>query len=86
MKGKIIMRNGLFIDNFGTKRWYKNDLRHKEDGPAVIYPDGAKFWYFEDKIHRTDGPAIIHSDGHKEWHLNGKELTHEKWLAALGKK
>lgn len=29
----------------GTKSWYLNDKRHREDGPAVEYSDGDKFWY-----------------------------------------
>ena len=29
----------------GTKRWYTNDKLHREDGPAVEYPNGNKFWY-----------------------------------------
>ena len=34
----------------GDKRWYLNDKRHREDGPAVEYADGTKLWYLNDKI------------------------------------
>jgi len=29
----------------GTKEWYKNGLRHREDGPAIEYFNGDKYWY-----------------------------------------
>jgi hypothetical protein len=77
------MRNGLIIDQFGAKRWYKNNLLHRTDGPAVIWADSYKAWYFEGKYHRTDGPAFIGADGSEAWYLNDKQLTHEEWLAAV---
>jgi hypothetical protein len=66
------MENGLVINKYGTKRWYKNDLLHRTDGPAVIISSGSQFWYFEGKLHRTDGPAVIYSDGHEAWYFEGK--------------
>ena len=35
----------------GTKIWYKDGLRHREDGPACEYPDDAEYWYFEGKFY-----------------------------------
>ena len=29
----------------GTKAWYLNGKRHREDGPAVEYANGDKRWY-----------------------------------------
>lgn len=29
----------------GTKLWFKNELLHRETGPAAIYDDGCKSWY-----------------------------------------
>lgn len=34
----------------GTKEWYMNGMRHREDGPAIEHSDGTKFWY-------VNGPA-----------------------------
>jgi len=59
----------------GSKYWYLNDKRHREDGPAIERPDGSKFWYLNGKLHREDGPAIENSDGSKAWYLNDKEIT-----------
>jgi len=35
---------------FGAKRWYQNGLKHREDGPSVIYPNGTKYWYEKGKL------------------------------------
>ena len=55
----------------GYREWYLEGERHREDGPAVEYPDGRKYWYLNDKLHREDGPALEWSDGTKSWYLNG---------------
>ena len=38
------MINGLFIDDRGTKRYYLDGQLHRNDGPAVEYPDGSQFY------------------------------------------
>lgn len=30
----------------GDEYWYKNGMRHREDGPAIEWADGTKFWYY----------------------------------------
>ena len=62
----------------GSKAWYLNGKRHREDGPAIEYADGSKSWYLNDKLHREDGPAIEWADGYKFWWLNGKQVTQEE--------
>ena len=60
------------VSSDGTKRWYLNGKRHREDGPAVEYPNGVKYWCLNGKLHREDGPAVEYADGDKRWYLNGK--------------
>ena len=43
------MKNGLIIDKDGNKRWYLNDLLHREDGPAFECTNGNKYWYLDGK-------------------------------------
>jgi hypothetical protein len=62
----------------GTRHWYLNGKRHREDGPACEHADGTKEWYLHGKLHREDGPAIEFADGTKFWHLNGEQLTEEE--------
>ena len=33
----------------GTKFWYLNGKRHREDGPAIEWEDGDKEWSLNDK-------------------------------------
>ncbi len=33
---KLKMKNGMIVDTDGTKRYFKNDQLHREDGPAWI--------------------------------------------------
>ena len=62
----------MYVDANGTKYWSLNDKFHREDGPAVEYPDGQKDWYLHGELHREDGPAVERSDGSKFWYLHGK--------------
>ena len=60
------------VDSDGTKQWFLNGERHREDGPAIEYASGSKWWYLNGKRHREDGPAIEYPNGEKHWYLNGK--------------
>ena len=66
------MKNGMFVEAFGFKRWYKNDQIHREDGPAIEGENGVKYWYIHGVRHRIDGPACEYADGSKEWWVNGR--------------
>jgi hypothetical protein len=41
-------KNGLIVDEYRTKRWYKDGKLNREDGPAIEY-DGYKEWYLDGK-------------------------------------
>lgn len=55
----------------GTKEWYRLDVLHREDGPAVEYANGDKEWWWRGKRFRIDdGPVAIY--GNKEyWYKYG---------------
>jgi hypothetical protein len=64
------------VDNRGVERWHFQGKLHREDGPALIYPEslgGAQWWYKRGTIHRTNGPAIIYPNGTSVWFNNGRE-------------
>jgi hypothetical protein len=69
------MKTGLFVNKFGTKIYYLNDLYHREDGPAIEWGDGNKEWYCHGELHRTDGPAIEWRDGDKCWYYHGEKVN-----------
>ena len=61
---------GEVLDNRGIKRYYLDGFLHREDGPAIIYPNGIMEWYNHGSKHRIDGPAIINPFGPDEWYMN----------------
>jgi hypothetical protein len=65
------MRNGMFVNESGTKVWYKDGEFHRDDGPAVLYGDGDETWYSYGKKHRADGPAVYWGSV-KKWYFEGK--------------
>ena len=69
----------------GSKCWYLNGKRHREDGPAVEWSDGDKHWYLNDKLHREDGPAVECANGDKSWWLNGEKLTEAEFNNRMNK-
>ena len=60
---------GIIIEKNKTIHYHKG-LPHNNDGPAVIYENGAKEWLCHGLLHRLDGPAVIKRNG-IEWYLNG---------------
>jgi hypothetical protein len=66
-----VIKNGVFEYANGFK-WYKNNVLHRVDGPAIEYSNGDEEWYFEGKLHRINGPAYISQSGkYKEWYEYG---------------
>ena len=55
----------------GATFWYLHGVVHRDDGPAVEYPNGEKWWFQFGKEHREDGPAIERADGSKQWYRDG---------------
>ena len=44
---------------------------HRDDGPAMVYPDGRQCRYRNGQLHRDDGPAIVYPNGAQYWYRNG---------------
>ena len=54
----------------GVRMWKDGRMRlHRENGPAIEWPDGEKNWYHHGELHRYGGPAIERSDGYKAWYV-----------------
>ena len=55
----------------GTKMYYKNNLLHRVDGPAIERADGNWEYYYEGKKHRIDGPAIYSEYDDEGFYIEG---------------
>ncbi len=59
-------------------KYYEYGLLHREDGPAVVGPDGTfERWFKHGGLHREDGPASIDYDDNGNiqevsWWINGE--------------
>ena len=56
----------------GTRSWWTNGKRNRENGPAVVYPDGSYMWYLNDELHRVDGPAYKAFNGTIGYYFHGQ--------------
>jgi hypothetical protein len=61
-------------------------MRHREDGPAIIFADGLKSWYINGIRHRDDGPAIEIPDGSKQWFISDTRFTEEEFITKIKNK
>ena len=62
-------------DHIQNGRTYRRGgLLHREDGPAVIWPDGTQLHYEDGKLHREDGPAVHGGRGPDEWWREGRRV------------
>jgi hypothetical protein len=66
----------------GTKEWFLNNRRHRENGPAIEWADGTKEWWFNGVEHRSDGAAIEWPLA-RRWFLDGIELCPEEAIYDL---
>ena len=63
----------------GTVIWYDDEgHRHREDGPATVWPHGMQWWFSHGRFHSTHGPAVLNADGRLVWYeddrcLRGRE-------------
>ena len=39
----------------GSRAYYRDGRRHREDGPAIEYPDGRREYWRDGRLHREDG-------------------------------
>ena len=72
---KIIVYKKIFTvtkTTNGWKEWSLNGKLHREDGPAVEWPDGTKSFWRHGKLHREDGPAVEYVNGDKAWYRDGE--------------
>jgi len=45
IKGDPKLKKEIAFYLFGTKCWYLNNKKHREDGPAIEYTSGIKDWF-----------------------------------------
>lgn len=64
--------HGELLHDDGTREWWRDGVRHREDGPAIEWADGDKEWWVKGELHREDGPAVERADGSTAWFRRGR--------------
>lgn len=57
-------------------QYYYKGLLHREDGPAVDFPNHKQYW-IHGKLHNQNGPAIIHNFKIEKYFYHGLECSKE---------
>ena len=66
------------VYNDRTEWFNEENQKHREEGPAVEWPNGTKYWFKEGQLHRENGPAFEQADGTKYWYLYGNQVTEDQ--------
>jgi hypothetical protein len=66
--------------NGGSKHWYKSGFGHRDEGPAVIHPNGKMVWMKDGAIHNEQGPAVVNPGYSDQYWLNNVKISYEDWL------
>ena len=72
--GMVLPNNIKSLKTSGYKEWYIRGYRHRLDGPAVVYNEGAEEYWVNNKLHNDFGPALI-SRNVTEYYRHGKWIT-----------
>lgn len=71
--------NGCHTIKGGAQAYFKNGLKHRMNGPAVIQRDGTREYFKEGLRHRSGGkPAIVKTNGIVEYWEDGVFIKKEK--------
>ena len=70
------MKNGMITYN-GDKFWYKDNMLHRKNGPAVELKNGNKVWYQDGQRHRMNGPAIELYENF--WYIYGEQYSEKEY-------
>jgi hypothetical protein len=70
------MKDGKETSHSGMTYYWKDNELHREDGPAVEWPDGSSIWVYNGRQHRLDGPAkhilVSNKIWYDTWWVDGK--------------
>jgi hypothetical protein len=74
------MKNGRYVEDFGTIKYFKDDQLHSyNDKSSICWEGGDKYWHQNGQLHRLTGPAVINYDGWQAYFINGVSMSKEEW-------
>lgn len=67
-------RKGIYVF-LGTKLWHEHEQVHRDDGPAIMSPDGVERWYVRGREITAEVRALFREH---QWALSRGLDTPEK--------
>lgn len=67
-------RRGIYLF-LGTQIWHEHDQVHRDDGPAIVSPDGVERWYVRGREITAEVKALFREN---QWNLSRGLDTAEK--------
>ncbi|MFW5794453.1 MAG: hypothetical protein ACOCV1_03110 [Bacillota bacterium] len=80
--GMLVLGFSCFSYSNKAIYYLKDNLYHRQNGPAIIRSDGWLTWYFNGKKHRENGPAeyLIGDSFFSSWFINGCRIDKEVFI------
>lgn len=76
--------NGKMECSWGGTIWFKDKKVHRDNGPAMEFPDGSWTYYSNGRASREDGPAHFCAIAKSiDWCLSGKTYSFDTWCEIL---
>lgn len=76
--------NGKMECSWGGTIWFKDKKVHRDNGPAIEFPDGSWTHYANGRASREDGPAHFCAITKSiSWCLGGKTYSFDTWCKVL---
>ncbi len=63
--------------NKGIISYRSRGKYYRENGPALIFPDGTTWWIKDGMYHREELPSFIEATGRRAWYIDGKHTRRE---------
>ncbi len=77
MHSKYI-HDGCHVNKEGVKHYYLDGKLHRENGPAIEYPDNSPWWFINDEFRPEDEISLEQNTSSKFWYLNGQRIDPKK--------
>ncbi|TAL29525.1 MAG: hypothetical protein EPN97_13270 [Alphaproteobacteria bacterium] len=60
--------------------YYRNNVLHRDGGPAIECKNGDRHWYDNGMRHRVEGPAVELAKGGKEWWVKAIKMSEDEHI------
>jgi hypothetical protein len=70
---------------YNIQAWFKNGIRHRDDGPAYIH-NANMVWFSEGELHNFNGPAVLELGGPEQYWIHGSRLSKKEFKKEINRR